>query len=273
MGIAEGGVSDLDRRPRPQFGREPLRTEIEKPLPGAVRGRPGQVDPGRPLDLRIQSGRRVAIRLVDRHLGEPAQQLGATVGWHVVVSSSGRSSMKEVETSPARKAGSSRTACRNGMLVLTPRIRNSASARRARATGRLERPAAAGQLDQHRVEVGADLDAGVDGAAVQPHPCAARRPVGGDRASVGTESVRRVLGGDPALQRSAVDPDVLLDSPRSASVSPAAIRICACTRSTSVISSVTVCSTWIRGFISMKTCWPARGPSVSTRNSTVPAHE
>ena len=42
-------------------------------------------------------------------------------------------------------------------------------------------------------------------------------------------------------------------SPRSASVSPAAMRSCDWTRSTSVISSVTVCSTWIRGFISMKT--------------------
>ena len=34
-----------------------------------------------------------------------------------------------------------------------------------------------------------------------------------------------------------------------------------------------VCSTWIRGFISMNTCCPDRGPSVSTRNSTVPAQE
>ena len=41
--------------------------------------------------------------------------------------------------------------------------------------------------------------------------------------------------------------------PSSASVSPDAMRSCACTRSTSVISSVTVCSTWMRGFISMKT--------------------
>ncbi len=32
------------------------------------------------------------------------------------------------------KAGSSSTACRKGMLVLTPRMRNSASARRARRT-------------------------------------------------------------------------------------------------------------------------------------------
>ena len=59
--------------------------------------------------------------------------------------------------------------------------------------------------------MGADLDAGVHGAAVQPHPCPARRPVGSDRASVRPEPVRRVLGGDPALQRSAVDPDLLLE--------------------------------------------------------------
>ena len=41
--------------------------------------------------------------------------------------------------------------------------------------------------------------------------------------------------------------------PRSARVAPAAISICDCTRSTAVTSSVTVCSTWMRGFISMKT--------------------
>jgi len=56
-------------------------------------------------------------------------------------------------------------------------------------------------------------------------------------------------------------------SPISASVSPAAIRIWDPTRSTSVTSSVTVCSTWIRGFISMKT----KRPSAPSRNSTVPA--
>ena len=40
---------------------------------------------------------------------------------------------------------------------------------------------------------------------------------------------------------------------RSARVAPAAMSICDCTRSTAVTSSVTVCSTWMRGFISMKT--------------------
>ena len=71
--------------------------------------------------------------------------------------------------------------------------------------------AAAGQLDQHRVEVRADLRRpACDGAAVEPDAGAAGRAVGGDRAGVGPEAVRRVLGGDPALQRGAVQPDVVL---------------------------------------------------------------
>mmetsp|Transcript_77305 Transcript_77305/g.230301 ORF Transcript_77305/g.230301 Transcript_77305/m.230301 type:complete len:398 (-) Transcript_77305:513-1706(-) len=53
---------------------------------------------------------------------------------------------------------------------------------------------------------------------------------------------------------------------------PAATRSCVWTRSTPVTSSVMVCSTWIRGFISRKTkreFASDRGPV--TRNSTVPA--
>ena len=46
----------------------------------------------------------------------------------------GRSSMNEVLRSPATNAGSSSTACRKEMFVETPRMRNSASARFARAT-------------------------------------------------------------------------------------------------------------------------------------------
>ena len=51
-------------------------------------------------------------------------------------------------------------------------------------------------------------------------------------------------------------------SPRSASDSPAASRSCACTRSTPVTSSVTVCSTCSRAFASMNQC-----ESPLTRNS------
>ena len=72
-------------------------------------------------------------------------------------------------------------------------------------------------------------------------------PVSGRKPLAGSSVVIRHCSAAP---RSVI---VSWERPRSASVSPAAIRICDCTRSTSVTSSVTVCSTWMRGFISMKT--------------------
>jgi hypothetical protein len=42
--------------------------------------------------------------------------------------------MNEVVSRPARKSASLSTACRNAMLVETPRMRNSAMARLARST-------------------------------------------------------------------------------------------------------------------------------------------
>ena len=42
--------------------------------------------------------------------------------------------MNEVVIEPEMKSGSSSSACRNGMFVATPRMRNSATARRARVT-------------------------------------------------------------------------------------------------------------------------------------------
>ncbi len=91
------------------------------------------------------------------------------------------------------------------------------------------------------------------------------RPVSGRNELSGSSVVMRHWRAAPRICNSS------WRMPISSSVSPRAIRIWACTRSTSVISSVTVCSTWMRGFISMNTWRPARGPSVSTRNSTVPA--
>ena len=99
------------------------------------------------------------------------------------------------------------------MLVLTPRIRNSASAAPGPGHRGLEGAAATGQLDQHRVEVGADLHPGVGGAAVEAYAGPARGAVGGDGPGVGPEAVGRVLGGDPALQGGPVDPDVGLGQP------------------------------------------------------------
>ncbi len=72
-------------------------------------------------------------------------------------------------------------------------------------------------------------------------------PVSGRKSLAGSSVVIRHWRAAPCTAM------VSCESPRSARLSPAAIRICDCTRSTSVTSSVTVCSTWIRGFISMKT--------------------
>ena len=78
------------------------------------------------------------------------------------------------------------------------------------AHGDREGHAAAGELDEHRVEVGADLGADEDGAAVEAHAAAAGRAVDGDGAGVRAEAVGRVLGRDAALHREALGADVVL---------------------------------------------------------------
>ena len=57
---------------------------------------------------------------------------------------------------------------------------------------------AAGQFDQHRVEMAADLSA-ENRTAVESDACTTGRAVGGDTPDVGPETVRWVLGGDAAL--------------------------------------------------------------------------
>ncbi len=60
------------------------------------------------------------------------------------------------------------------------------------------------------------------------------------------------------------------ERPSPASVSPAASRNWSCTRSTPVTSSVTVCSTWRRAFVSMNQNSPSASSPASTMNSKVP---
>ena len=159
------------------------------------------------------------------------------------------------------------------MLVLTPRIRNSASARRARATAASKvrpRQVSLTSIESKCALISTPVST-VPPSSRTPAPPADRYavmvPVSGRNPFAGSSVVIRHCSAAPLIRT------ISWLRPRSASDSPDAIRICDWTRSTSVISSVTVCSTWIRGFISMKTCSPARGPSVSTRNSTVPAQE
>ncbi len=154
------------------------------------------------------------------------------------------------------------------MLVETPRMRNSANARRARAdaTSKVRpRQVSFTSIESKYAETSAPSV--VPPSNRMPAPPGVRyavmRPVSGRKSLAGSSVVMRHCIAAPRMRMSSCR------NPRSSSDAPEAIRNCDATRSTSVISSVTVCSTWIRGFISMKT-WL---PRVSSRNSTVPAHE
>ena len=122
--------------------------------------------------------------------------------------------MKPVLTPPARKSGSSRTGLQERDVGGDAADAELGQRAAGAVDGRLERPAAAGELGQQRVEVRRDLGPGVGGAAVEADARAARRAVRGDDAGVRAEAVGRVLGGDPALQRGAADPDAVLREPQ-----------------------------------------------------------
>ena len=64
-----------------------------------------------------------------------------------------------------------------------------------------------GHLDQQRVVVRRDDRAGIGGAAVETHAEAGGAAIGGHAAVVRREIVFRILGGDAALQRMAVQAD------------------------------------------------------------------
>ena len=74
--------------------------------------------------------------------------------------------------------------------------------------GRRRRPG--GDLLQQRVVEARDHRAGIGGAAVEPYAEAGGAAIGGDAAVVGNEILLRVLGGDAALQRVAVQVDIAL---------------------------------------------------------------
>ena len=134
-------------------------------------------------------------------------------------------------------------------------------------SGGVEVPRVAGHLDQQRVVVGGDGGAGVAGAAVEPDPHAAGAAEDLEPADPRLEPLGGILGGDAALDGGAANVDRVLAQADVVERLTAAMRICACTKSTPVTSSVTVCSTWMRGLASMKKWLPLP----STRNSNVPA--
>ena len=113
--VAERGVGDRDPVLLAQPPGEPLRPELEQQLPGAVgRGHP-QVDVGQ-LGRRVEVDRRRAVRLVDGHVGEVGQQLGAAVagaarGQQLRVGLDERRGDPPGRGSPGRRAPPAGTGC------------------------------------------------------------------------------------------------------------------------------------------------------------------
>ena len=139
------------------------------------------------------------------------------------------------------------------MLVVTPRIRNSAIARRARCRALSKsrpRQVSLESIESKCAEISAPVYV-VPPSSRTPAPPGERyvvmTPVSGRKLLAGSSVVIRHWSAAPRTEM------VSCERSRSANVAPDAIRSWACTRSTLVTSSVTVCSTWIRGFISMKT--------------------
>ena len=120
-----------------------------------------------------------------------------------MTNSSGVSSMNVVVASPDLNVGWPIRFSRNAMLVLTPRMRNSRSARSPRCAASSSVAAPGGDLHQQRIEVRRDDRAAEAVAAVEPHGEAAGRSVGRDAAVVGDEMPIGILGGDAALHRDA----------------------------------------------------------------------
>ena len=158
------------------------------------------------------------------------------------------------------------------MLVFTPRMRNSRSARSVALT------ASSNVVPQVVTFTSSESKYGVMTAPPKPLPPSRRtrepagRAVGRDPAVVGDEVVLRIFGRDAALHRDAAAsrsaPAAGCSAAARAACGPAATRIWLLTRSMPVTTSVTVCSTWMRGLTSMK---KNSLRSTSSRNSTVPA--
>ena len=152
---------------------------------------------------------------------------------------------------PSTKHGCARSARWKPISVVTPSITNSSSARSMRRRARSRSASQTHELGDQRVverrrPPTPSVDARVDAHARAP-------PARGSAVIVpgaGRNPLARVLGVDPALDRVAREADVLLA--RTTAARRRRSSICSRTRSMPVTSSVTVCSTWMRVFISRK---------------------
>ena len=211
MTIAHGGIGDEDLLLPPHPLGEAFRPQRIQLLLGAPRngtGEPG--DDGRcRLGVRLWPAACLGMA-VDGDVGEIVEQLGgAVLALHRfeqrrrrIDELRGVAVVAELRVIDDRlEEGEVRRDAANAELA------QRAVHARDRLLGR-RRPS--GYLLKQRVVETRDHRAGIGGAAVQPYAEAGRPAIGGDAAVVGDEVLLRVFGGDSALQRMAVEADVLL---------------------------------------------------------------
>ena len=153
------------------------------------------------------------MRLVDRHIGEVGEQLRAAV----VRRPSGAQVRPLVDERGGRAAGDEVGLLENPLQEgdIGGNATDAELGQRPSGAGHRGREIApaAGELDEHRVEVRAHLSADEDRATVQSHAGATRAAVCRDLAGVGAELVRRVLGRNAALQGGPAQGDRVLADP------------------------------------------------------------
>ncbi len=210
MRVPEGRVGDGHRSGLPERTGETLRAAVPQhrtPGDDVAALVPADV---RQLRPRRHGDPRLTVGTVHGDVGEPAQQLRAAVAALRALQQvrplvdEGRRDAAGEEVGLGEHGLQERDV---GAHAADPELRQGAPGPPHR---RREICAAGDQLHEHGVEVRADGRAGVRRAAVQPDPGPARRPVGVDDPGVRPESVRRVLGGDAALQCRAVQLDLVL---------------------------------------------------------------
>ena len=233
--VAHGGVGH-QRPVLPEHpGRQPVRPVLVQDL---LRPRQGRTLRNLGETRRRELHRAPALLGLDRgvavddDLAQVLEQLGGAVPPPLRREELRRVVHHRVKVSPFRKVSVPSTFSRNERLVFTPRIRNSRSARCPFWIAPSKVGREGDDLHQQRVVEPADLRVGVAVPAVQPDAEPGGRPPGEDGPRVGQEVVRRILGGDPELDREAArhdgglarrcrSPDRTAGAPRRCAAGPA----------------------------------------------------
>ena len=255
--VAHGGIGDEHALLAAHPAGEAFRAFLIEDLLGA--GRRRGIEPGRRDGQAFLGRRDAAARVgmaVDGDIGDIGQKLGRPVA-----APDGGEEFRRLVDEAGRVAGVAEFRVTDDVFEKGQVGGDAADAEFAeRAVHAVDRffggRSPGGDFFEQRVVEAGDDRAGIGGAAVEADAEAHGAAIGGDAAVIRNEILFRVLGGDAALKGVAVETNFLLRRHagfgRADGGALGRLRICALTMSMPVTSSVTVCSTWMRGLTSMK---------------------